>query len=622
MYRKFYFALLCLLIAGAASLQAQGVFFSETFTGSLPGTWTNTVVLGNNQPSSRWVYSTTGPQGGFAIDPIESTTAATGFMLFDSDLNCNHPAGQDAWLITPAINASDKDEVFLQFQTFYQSFNDRPQVRVGTNLSAISTWATYEVFPGIGANDFGGIIDGNEALNPQLISIDISEFAANQANVYVAFQFLSTSETANGGNLTGCGYAWMIDDVVLTDENPRPDNDMRVNAFFAVAPNAITPVSQVEPIGFIADIANVGNANQASATLYMTITDGQDVVAFRDSVTYGAIASDSTAENVFFPNEFLPPAVNEVYTGVYSLVFPNEDEVPQNNEQSFIFAVSDTLFAKEVRATRGVAPAASNSYTYGNVFYVGDAGGQFARYIGFGATNAEDVIGEVVSVFLYKWEGDTNDDFVANIEEMELQGFNSYEFTGDEGNELIWVSANEDSGIELEDDTYYIPVVQYQDINETAFFLQASEDFNYAAMNFYTDSLERPRYGAALNVGNSDQDLSLIGFGLDIVPVVRLSIGPDITVGTEEPVLSAEAVKLFPNPVSTEAVLGFQLDAIAERAVVKVYNNAAQLVMTRELTNVQNDQLRLNVKDLPAGNYLVRVETSLGVRTLKMTVQH
>jgi len=74
--------------------------------------------------------------------------------------------------------------------------------------------------------------------------------------------------------------------------------------------------------------------------------------------------------------------------------------------------------------------------------------------------------------------------------------------------------------------------------------------------------------------------------------------------------------------VSTEAVLGFQLDAIAERAVVKVYNNAAQLVMTRELTNVQNDQLRLNVKDMPAGNYLVRVETSLGVRTLKMTVQH
>lgn len=621
MYRKFYFALLCLLMSGSAALSAQGVFFSEDFgDGAIPSGWANTVILGDNTPSARWVYSTQGPQGPFATDPIASTTAANGFVMFDSDVNCS--GEQDAWLITPSINASTKTEVYLQFQTFYRSFNDRPQIRVGTNLNNLSTWATFEVFPGITANAFGGAIEGNQALNPQLITLDISEFAAGQATVYVAFQFLSTTDTPNGGNAPGCAYAWQVDDMILTDINPRPDNDMRVNAFFAVAPNAVTPASQVEPIGFLADIANVGNLDQPSSKLKLTITNGLDEVVFQDSLTYGLITSDSTAENVLFENEFLPDAVEDVYTGVYEISFATEDEVPGNNEQSFVFVVSDTLYAKEIRATRGVAPAASSSYTYGNVFYVGDAAGQFARYIGFGVTNAEDLVDQDVTVFLYEWEGDTNGDFIANTDEMELLGFNSYTFTGEEGDELIWLSANEDSGVELQNDRYYIPAVQYQDINTVDFFLQASEDFDYAGMNFYTDSLERPRYGAALNVGNDDDELSLIGFGLDIVPVVRMSIGPDIAVGTQNPVLPAEAVTLYPNPVRDEAVLAFQLAAVSSEATITVYNNLAQLVQTRQLENVQNDHVRLNTKELPNGSYLVRIETEAGSRTIKMNVQH
>jgi hypothetical protein len=395
---------------------------------------------------------------------------------------------------------------------------------------------------------------------------------------------------------------------------------MRVNAFYAVAPNAITPASQLEPIGFIADVANVGNQAQPSSKLTMTIVNEQEAVVFRDSLIYGNIASDSTAENVFFNNEFLPPAANQLYTATYNLSFANEDEVPANNSQSFIFAVSDTLFAKEVRATRGVAPAASSSFTYGNVFYVPNGNGLFARYIGFGVSNIEDVIDQEVSVFLYRWEGDTNGDLTVNTDETELLGFNSYTFTGEEGDELIWVSTNEDGAIALEDDYYYIPVVQYQDVNQVDFFLQASEDFDYSAMNFYTDSLGRPRYGAALNVGNADEELSLVGFGLDIVPVVRMSIGADINVSTKETLLAADAVQLFPNPVSELATLSFRLSSPVQ-ALVKVYNAAGQLVLSRTLAQVQNEQIQLSVNELPAGNYTVRIETAQGNTSLKMTVQ-
>ena len=90
MFRHFYAALCCLLLAGLGSVSAQGVFFSETFTGSIPNTWTNQVVAGNNQPSSRWVYSTAGPQGSFDIDPVASTTGKRRQLRLSSWAHCCH----------------------------------------------------------------------------------------------------------------------------------------------------------------------------------------------------------------------------------------------------------------------------------------------------------------------------------------------------------------------------------------------------------------------------------------------------------------------------------------------------------------------------------------------------
>jgi hypothetical protein len=52
-----------------------------------------------------------------------------------------------------------------------------------------------------------------------------------------------------------------------------------------------------------------------------------------------------------------------------------------------------------------------------------------------------------------------------------------------------------------------------------------------------------------------------------------------------------------------------------------VYNAAGQLVLSRTLAQVQNEQIQLSVNELPAGNYTVRIETAQGNTSLKMTVQ-
>lgn len=618
---KTLFATLCLVMASLGSSWAQGVFYSEDFGGSFPTDWTRTEVVGNGQPSANWIYTTTGAAGPFATADIASTTAANGWMIFDSDLNCNDPEGQDAWLISPPINTLGKEDVWLKFQTFFRSFNDRPQVRVGSDMGNLESWATIEVFPGISVNEFGGSVDGNPSLNPQIIQLNLSEWAANQSAVRFAFQFLSSADTQNGGNLTGCGYNWQIDDVELTDIDPRPANDMRVNGFFAVAPNAATPANQLEPFGFIADIANIGSQTQNNVKLVMSITNSGGTEVFRDSLIYGSVASDSTAENVFFEELFLPGTTPDVYTATYSLSLNGvTDTDPSNNLQSFDFLVTDTLFAKELGATTSVAPASDNSFSYGNVFFVPNAG-QSARHITFGVANPEDLGGRSVTTFLYKWDGTTPNGRDVEAGSYEIAAVNSYFFTGNEGTDLITIPVDIDGNdIPLDANSYYIAMVQYSADDDVNCFLLGADNYDYSAMNFISDSLDAPRYGAILDVSNTGT-LDLLGFGLDLVPVVRLSTTGG-TVATIEPQLPDNAVRVFPNPVKDVATLEFNLENNAENVNVKVVDMASRTLQNYSYEHLRNERVQLNVKDLANGTYFVRVRTDFGVRTLKLSVQH
>lgn len=596
----------------------------------LPADWTAVEVSGNGAADATWFHTTVGPTGAFAVDPLTSTTSANGWMIFDSDLNCS--GDQDAWLISPEIDATDKAAVWLIFETYYRNFYDQGLIRVGTDMNDLSSWAMIEAFPGVGANDFGGLIDGagDGTLNPQTRDIDISEYAAGQTFRF-AFQFWSTTENITNG-LQGCAYAWQVDDVQLTDQDPRPAIDLQVNQFHAVAPNAYTPVSQVEPIGFISYIANVGGDTVSSATLEMEVINEDGAVMYLDSVIYTNIAPDSTAENVFFGTEFDVPEEVKVYQGTYSISTPDGDDgTPFNNEASFIFAVTDSLFSKDNGATRSIAPADDDNYTYGNVYYVENGDGMYARYVSWGLVNADELVGNAVSILLYEWDGDTNGDGYMNLAEVTSNSpiaFNSYIIQGDEDTSPLTMPIDLDNNaIPLSDDKYYVIVVQYVQQADETFFMLASDDYDYAAMNFYTDSLERPRYAGLLDVGNSG-DIWTIGFGMDIVPVVRMSIGnnPDIygdaIVSTSEPLLAANTVTAFPVPADKFTNIEMNFDEVANNVSLELFDLQGKLIRRNTLDNVSQYTMNYPTADLQNGTYMIRVRTENGIRTIQLNVQH
>ncbi len=613
----------------AVGMSAQ-TFFSEDFGSGIPDTWENIEVEGNGQPSSVWLYTTDGPTGPTAYDALMSTTADNGFVIFDSDLNNNLGSPQNAWLISPEVDATAEDIVWLVFETYYRSFDDRPQIRIGTDLNDLDNWATIEVFPGIGATDYN-------ASNPETMTFNISEFAAGQTFRF-AFQFLSDATTNNGGGSQGWAYAWQIDDVSLTNENPLPAIDLAfANDFYSIAPSAVTPASQVIPFGFITDIGNVGSGTVDASSVEISIASSSGVV-FTDTNDYGSLAPGEQFIDYIFENQFTPAAEAEDYTGTYTLTpADGADAIPSNNSITFNFSVSDTLFSKDLGATRSVAPSADNNYSYSCVYYIPEGEGLYARYVSFGVSDSQGALaGNSCNIFLYEWEGDTNGDGNVNTAEMtagQAIAFNSYQFQGDEHLEILTLPIDLDSeAIPLQSGKYYVIAIQYVAVADENMFLLASEEFNYFGMNYLTDSLNTNdntvpiQYASALDVGNSGEYF-ILGFGFDIVPLIRMSIGNnddlsgDAIVATREVILADGAVSVFPNPVDKVANVAFNLNEVSENVTLEIFDLKGRMVSRTKHEQIQEQTVNVDVAFLPAGNYKMRARTDNGIKTVNLVVQ-
>ena len=595
-------ATLALVLSLGATVNAQDPFFTEDFAGGIPSGWTTPVLIGNNQPSSAWIHTTAGPAGDFATDPLASTTASNGWMLFDSDLNCNHPTGQDAWLISPAIDGSDYESVWLQFETYYRSFNDRPQIRVGTDLSNLDSWAIIEVFPGIRANEFGGAIVGNEEINPQTINANLTPFAAGVNGFHFAFQFLSIPGTGNGGNLTGCGYSWQVDDVKLLDANPTPAHDLAVSRP-RLAPNFAQPESQLVEVPTAARVANLGGMTQTSVALTAAIA-GDNGDSFSATETIPELEPDSS---IVIANEdaaFVPSGLG-TYTLTYSVAADSMDLVPVNNTLATEFIVTENLFSKDngqIAFRTQPATISDDIWEVGNYYYVPN-GGYAAYEVSFSVfTEGNTHQGRTINVLLYEIDEDDNTAF--NDDDVTIVGFASYEFT-DEPNatvvaaELFDLNTGE-VGVELKADGEYLLMIQYE-TDMFGIFADMPKDYDVATV-----------------VKNGGWFLG--GFSGDGVVIARMRIrSVESSIG-QVPVAKAN-IELFPNPATEAVNATVELENPSGRMEVRVLNTMGQPVHRQVFDNTMGENIRFDVRQYPAGTYFFQIVTEEGVKTQRFAVQ-
>lgn len=116
------------------------------------------------------------------------------------------PAPSQSYLRTSLIDCSQKNKVFLDFQTYIGFSTTNPETNAILRVKAGNgPWVEFQLFPNLNYTE----TDVLSSLNAQPVLIDISSVAANQSAVLLEWQWTHHND-----------LVWMIDDISLFDQNP------------------------------------------------------------------------------------------------------------------------------------------------------------------------------------------------------------------------------------------------------------------------------------------------------------------------------------------------------------------------------------------------------------------
>ena len=614
-----------------------------TYTTSDGGTVA--IYTKRNECGTQWVWSPNGNQGTgtFGFDApggvfVDSETRTNGTMVMRNIFNmfggdaANVPSPDAppyphyaSELISPAIDISEADRALsLSVSQFLGYLNTPAEAPDGLKTS-------FQVSIDNGVS-WSTAID----INPNFAT---NTFRSNRQTVPIPQSFINgASEIRIKLTFATDFYFWGIDDISIQE---RIGYDVQANEnFFAVTDNYSTPWSQLQPQYFMADIQNNGGLTAENVQLNLTIVNESGEEVYNMTKSYGDLPPDSLAENDFFDTTMpldLPADGDSrgTYSGQYTIYHDSLDQVTDNDTLNFAFVVADTVFAKEVGRTRGIFLTDNRAWHIGNSYYVPNGEGWYARYMSFMVDNISEVVSNEginkVFTFLYESDGDLNGDGRISPEEYgELPiAFNEYVFDGTEDQVLITIPVDVDEeGILLTSGKYYFAVLQYPGVEENDILaISASEDINYAANNFITDSIGIVQYSDIVDLTLENPSFFSGGFGGTVVPVVRLTIGdntdldPPIIDDVSMALPNDYKMEIFPNPANENFNVELDFPEVQDLQV-RLYDQTGRMLIQRAYDSVQQSLYKFDVSTIPAGIYHFKLDTDAGARVEKIVVQH
>ncbi len=614
--------MLLLTFMVGSSLNAQTPFWTQDFNGGLPADWKAIMAAGNGNPTSNWVHTTTGPAGTFSTGPLLSTSAANGWMLFDSDLNCS--GNQDVRLQSPKLDLTGRDVVILEFETHYRRFNDVTSLRVSSDSI---NWVEIPVFSGFTNGQFAdGTSVPGDTVNPFKVTIDLTAQAANKPQFWFAFRFLADPTTVIAGTDIGCGYSWQIDDVALYDIDNTPAINIAIGDFFFPPASYAQPVSQIktDTMGFFADLSNLGAATVTNVVLKAEVRQGTNAI-WTDTLLIPAIDTSVMDSTFFLPNVFVPNnlAIANNYSirySVYSL--DGADADMSNNTKQEAFVVTDFLYSKEAGATTAYRPGGDPSdWAVANVYQTSK--NWVDQYKAKKATmrvikNSSDgtLNGNTVTIALMEvnddivsanWDGfDSSTPFLTNPS-LILKSFNLYNFTQNSQDvtieQVLTDELNDIDIITLDPGKRYLLIADYQGAGNNLIFHAFSENISYFQIStaVYNDTW------------------FLGGFGPEPAAVLRMEI--DLYSTSDEVSLPDNSLNFYPNPANSTLNVDINLEQ-PTLANITLADLNGRVITIDEVENAYKQRRQYDVSSLPNGMYIVRIATKAGTKTKKFVVQH
>jgi hypothetical protein len=386
-----------------------------------------------------------------------------------------------------------------------------------------------------------------------------------------------------------------------------------------------TPVQHIQDISSMSiTVYNTGGAALNNVDITATITDpnGGDTT-FAQTLSTLDGTTDST---IVFPDVYTPVA-----TGTYTVVFKSTINVGDSVVQQFMingdstFALDNNQFTNNP-LLRGAGPndadfAAAHpvtgttfQYGMGACYLTGIGTADYATTATFALENANTYFGKMLLVLLYEAPVDyfagTEQDF-STFNEIGAGFYNITAADTINPHSLMTTPILDAStglpGLQLQADRQYMLVLRHDgDGSVTSAPLITtthSQDFLSVDATVYLDQLY------------------MGGWNSNIMPVIRMHVQSTLPTAVETRNLEASEFMVFPNPTDENISVKVNLQEVSEKVSVKLYNLNGKELQVHNYENVQNDIYHYNVCQLPAGVYLMHVQTDFAQTVRKVIVK-
>lgn len=581
------------LLLGVVPILAQTPFFTEDFDDEAAALsdWGSG---GENEGSVVWAWS---DNPALFIDNFPSfgaPTADNGFMFFDSFANGFQNTDHVVTLTSPIIDCSGRTQVFLEMYTQYVFYFadryifDEANVEVGVSIDG-------------GEFTYQGIlvpeVDPTDRFNQvQRVVLALPD-AINQSQVQIQIRWTGNREDFLN-----------IDDIALYEADPILPNDLALDDIWRPSAYA-TPISQVDSVFFLGIAENKGADPQTNVRMRTTILriEGENAdLVFQDSSEATNMVMAGSLDTLALEEGFLPEEVGQ-YLGIQTVVSDETDDFDPNNQDIFEFLITNRTFTNDNGRINWppLLPQEVNGdfWEGGNLYYVKNGEGYEVDSVQFSIFSVDDVHkGQDATILLYKIVED-GDQILSNNDLVNV-GFSNYTF-GNDDESFSLISApifREDGftpGVPLEDSTEYIVMVSVPD---DVWFMYTYRDIIYEIASVIRNGGELSRFDPRLAM------------------MIRMTIRATEDLPVKEPELADSRINSFPNPAREFYRIDLDLENPSP-VQLQLTSMSGQIIIQREYTSIQRDRIDLDVSELAAGAYLVKVRTEEGVKTLKLTKQ-
>lgn len=566
---------------------------------SIPSEWV-TDYDSDNTNDGPWVVGTNLPIGYYSetMGAINSTTAANGFAMYDSDGIGNDEGGaQDSKLIFfTSINCAAYDAVAISFESYYRCYHGMCYVEVSADSS---NWTQYQVHQDVEVLSYTS--------NPEFVTVNISAVAANQATVYLRFRYIGELD-----------YAWMIDDIKFF---VAPDHDLklvdaRVDFFQYPQFSDSTTHSMAENFGYSGFFGKIPKRQMASddATIVFTgvvknlgsmeanpivainVMDPLNTEIFSDEVASDTVLDTEENDTIGIINNEL--IIIDPLLGTYKWVFKVfENDIVEDN-------LDDNTIMYETEIT-------GNMYSHNS----GNVTGKWSTENYYGGSSDGDIVGVVYPFF----NPDTIVSAKVYISSMTSLNTSFVVKLMTEVDE-IWTELSASAIIMISDSSdignlHEIPFPEVVPIDPIGGLLEVM-----VAVEYYPgESANDFFFGMDATVPTSGHETFMYiisdekwyNYGGDAVPVIDLELSHDVDLGSAG-LTEFLNFNLYPNP--TTGI--FSVENV-EHATIDVFNILGNCVA---FVNDAQYNTTIDLSTFAEGTYVVRVTSDQVVKIRKVNL--